>query len=123
MRLLKYFIWNTAIIGTLILSSIYDFQAMINILGVFFGGEAAMYFLVVTKVISGGKERLEWLQKLKFDWKVPLIELIWVCIAFYFKHPFIGICMFVTTFLYAYLLVETIILEKENKDEVHPVSE
>jgi len=95
MHVLKYLTWNATITGSLILASIYNANAIITVLGIWFTIEALMTFLVSMLPINYDK-----VQEHMFRWWKFPIEVVLLMIPFYLGHEKIGIAAFITLFSY-----------------------
>ena len=118
---IKYFAWNAMLVGTLVLSSVFRFDVMITILGWYFGIEAGIYFIVA--LISSDCKK-EFFEKNKDQFKVYkcFFEPIYIIIAFYLGHSYIGICMAITFFGYVFLLASIKSIIKKNENEYRAAS-
>ena len=105
-RALRYFAWNGVTMGTLILSSVFNWHFGIVLCGIFFGFEASMMFIVnmyPEKTLGELWTKLEDASAWTGMWyKIPS-EVLFIMVAFYLKHNYIGIAMVITFFCWLYL--------------------
>jgi len=102
---IRYFAWNAIVIGGLVLATVFNVKAVISILEVFFALEALLYIFFC---FSGDKvlKKLAEANNAFKVYKIPF-EMLFVALAFYLKHYFIGICMSATFFAYIFLFAST----------------
>jgi hypothetical protein len=113
-KIVKYFAWNAIVVGTLVLSSVFNWHTGIVLCGIFFGIEAATYFIAA----MFPEEKLSDLfPKINYSfraWRLPF-EALWIGLAFYLDHPIIGICMTITLFGFILLWAKCVSFEKSGK--------
>jgi hypothetical protein len=107
------------LIGTLVLSSIFKFDIMITLLGVYFGIEAFIYFLLVIFFSIMDKKSFYTKSGELFKGYTFLFEPIFVAVAFYLEHYFMGICMTISLFGFLFLFAgyKEYLSNKEGSDE------
>ena len=118
LNLIRYFAWNALLIGSLVLSTVFKFDTGITVLGVFFGFEASMYLLTCFNNEEGLKKIAGKTQETFKIYKIPF-EVAFICLAFYLKHYFIGICMFATFWAWIYLFAATAKYRKGENDDAN----
>jgi len=113
-KVIRYFAWNAMTVGTFILSSIFHWHTGIVLCGIYFGIEAACYFLINLFPVDKLDDLWPKLDRAFKAYTVPF-ELLWIALAFYLGHNVIGVCMVITFAGYVELWVKKDDYDKKKK--------
>lgn len=116
MSVLKYFVWNAMIFGTLVAGYYLGATDTAGtIIGIFYGIAIPLYII---SVLSSGTEKFkEVIKKHKFKTWIYIFEPLYPILAANFGYKKIALCMFVELCCTAYLHITKVMLEKEDKKE------